>query len=331
MGDIIEFKPKHSERPKDCRILKVVKMPQRDNRLEISKEDEFVVIKKFRKKNRKNIPEAMDYLEDYTKKYKMSALAYKKLGQSYLYLGKLAEASHNFERALQLNPKDVSVYVQLAEHYFDESMGDKKFLAEAEKLIKAGLKQHPFHPKLYHQLARILWEIDEEKSAKYLEKARELAHNGKYRIGRADLINIELDRVEVCILKGEYEKILESTEALHRIGHIDDRTCIARANAFDILNQKDQAIVWYNEALKHCEEEYSDIFLDLAKVYVDQEEYELSKEYLEKAQNLLLKGCDKYYVLKDMIDVVNKLIRAERKREMTKKSPPMRKNIKVRE
>jgi import receptor subunit TOM70 len=167
------------------------------------------------------------------------------LGQLYYLTGDLPQAEINFNKARELNPKNVYAYIQLACITYKNGSIDEA----NEKFTEAKLKfaTSPEVPNYYGEILADRGEI--QSACNQFDIAARLQESlPTFSVGALPLIN-----KATCISRESLERIDEAEELLVKACELDPKSELARISLAQIKLQKEQvddAIVLFEESSK---------------------------------------------------------------------------------
>lgn len=300
MGKVIELRTKNPSIKESLISFDIVRFRKCYKKQKINFKEERKVLRKFRKICKKNEIKGIEFLEEYVKNNKAGYRIYKHLGQKYFALGFVEKAIENYHKALAINPKYLSIYLDISNFYFMNLEYEK-----CKEYMKLAQKALPFNPKVYLKLAYIfIQERNEKEALRYLKLARQLAYN-KSKKDNSLICAIEYLLLDIYALNQDYNRMIELAKSLHKLGVKNEKTFAVLAEANEKLKNYEEAIYWYKELLSKFEKNVY-VIRCLTNLYIQEERYDEAIECIEKTMGLLRRKGASYKQLQEMLALVKR-------------------------
>ncbi len=182
-------------------------------------------------------------------------------------------AIYAYKTAISLNPYDIGCYVQLANLYNSE-----RYFSYAIETCNSGLENYP----LDNQLMK-LWAYanylnhDFDSSITGFDKLLELGDTTYFNLKYRGLVHFE---------KKEFEKATIDLKLAYEFNDKDAETCFFLGSALGRSGENKEGIYFlYNamQILTPAPNEISNIYSEMAHIYLNQDKYKLSLQYLKLA------------------------------------------------
>lgn len=269
--------------------------------ININLEKEKNALTLFRQNTKKDFFKALEQLRKYADNNKVTAKTHKIIGGALLYFNEINLASIYFEKALKINPNDLSIYYAISNYY---SLWEVYNFEKAYEYLSQALNIQPHNPKTHHKLGRLYFGVDNIRSLKYFNTSRELAYNNinKYET----LINkVENDMIDLFLLAKNYYKIIEIGRTIHN--KEDENVCFNVALAHQNIGNMQQALKWYKKGIDICNHKNkafykdTDLVNNLVNVYIKTNRFqyaikiiEVTLIHLRESYNNLIDKLDHY-------------------------------------
>ena len=178
-----------------------------------------------------------------------------------------------YKAALRLNPYDASMYIQLA-----NILNSERRFAEAIDVCKTGLNYFNDNDQLLKLLSY----------AFYLNKDFDssiVGFNNLIQMGDSAYFNLKYLGLSF-FEKQEFDSTINNLTLARKQNGNDAETCFYLGSAYGRINENEEGLNYLNRALKIMEPspiEVSNIYSEMAFVFQNQGEYELSLEHLRLA------------------------------------------------
>lgn len=218
-----------------------------------------------------NYAEAVEYYEKASNSISGDANIYFNWGNALYLIGKFADAEQKYRQALELTSSNIACCNNLSASLFYQG----KYNDAYEILLKAQ-KINSDNPTIYLSQANCLVKMNETKKAKKLfEKALDYdKENPKVFIGLANLFYMMKNYEDAVIY---YKKALK---------HIEDNPYLYNnvGVSYFKIGSVETAEDYFKKSLMFTTDEksISDVYANLANVYIEKDDYETAIQYLEK-------------------------------------------------
>ncbi|MCK5169586.1 MAG: tetratricopeptide repeat protein, partial [Bacteroidales bacterium] len=182
-------------------------------------------------------------------------------------------AIYSYKRAIMLNPHDAFLYIQLANIFNTERM-----FVDAIETCSQGLTIH----KQNNQLLKI------KAYAHYLNRDFDssiVRFNKLLEVGDSSFFNLKY-RGLTLFEKKEFVRAIEDLSSAYDIDRNDAELCFFLGSALGRSHGNDDGMDYLNKSLRilsPSHNELSNIYSEMANIFLNQEKYETSLEYLKLA------------------------------------------------
>ena len=185
----------------------------------------------------------------------------------------LVPAIYAYEMAIMLNPYDLGVYRQLANLYNSE-----KYFTEAIKTCNKGLISYPKDTQLKKIKAYANYlRRDFDSSIVGFNKLLEMGDTSYFNLKYRGLANFE---------KKNFEEAIIDLKLAFEFNDKDAEACFFLGSALGRTGKNEKGMDFLNRSIKIISpspNELSNIYSEMAHVYLNQKKYELSLEHLKLA------------------------------------------------